>query len=93
MTGRRRNYLPSNTSFANMSRSDQGWLLDRNLSEIQEEIAGLQSGYIIYERGGKVRGIAHANTRKGRLFALARRFGFSLEKGVWVHEQQRAKAA
>lgn len=90
--GQRSHYLPSNTSFANMSRREQGWLLDSHLVLIQMEIECFTSGYFTYQRGGKQRGIALAKARRGRLFALAIRFGFSLDDGVWVHEQQKEKA-
>ena len=73
-----RNYLPSASQFTALG-TNQGAVLDWHLRTIEEEIAGLQSGYISPDHHGRTYHIKLARRRMKRLVKLANDFGYWLD--------------
>ncbi|PZX52812.1 hypothetical protein LX76_02442 [Cereibacter changlensis] len=74
--GTRSHYLPSARALHMMSDPDRGAILDYHLRQIEDEISGIQSGYITVNHKGRAHYLSLARARMRRLVKLAQSFGY-----------------
>ncbi|WP_273688926.1 hypothetical protein [Ketogulonicigenium vulgare] len=75
----RSHYLPSRNTLSNMYQSNRETILELHLKDINEEIAGLKSGYIIVTDGrGKAHHLKLANARRRHVLKVAKEFDYEV---------------
>lgn len=74
----RSHHLPRGAAIDQMSDNDRTYMFRRMLSDLDQEIAGLESGKISPGKNGKARKLKLMDDRRRRMIAVADDYGLSL---------------
>lgn len=82
--GERSHYLPRASVLDKLSVDNQIAVLDYYARRLDDEIAGIESGYYIVNHKGKAHNLRLAKARMRRLVKLAQSYGY------WLDEKEAA---